>query len=667
MLFDTLSFAGLGSKNRVVMPAIHNGYSDRGFVNDLTLAFYERRAAGGAGMIFTGGAAILAADSHVGMLSIHDDQHIEGHLQLSSVIKKHGCVAGIQLFHPGRYSFAYHYGHEVVAPSAVASRLTGQTPRALSNGEVYECAENFARCAVRARESGYDIVEVIMSAGYLVSQFLSPLTNRREDEFGGDFTNRMNFPLLVIKRIREMAGPDFPVSVRLGANDFMPGGSTLTEMCLLARKLEESGASLLNVTGGWHEAPVPQLAASVPRGGYAYLASSIKKQVKIPVVASNRINNPATAERILQLGQADLVSVARGFLADPDWANKAQAGQDEQIRECIGCMACMDEIFMHHRLVCAVNPECGREDQKFSPELEVRPADGSRLLIVGAGPAGLEAACRAAEKGYNVTLVERSDVIGGQWRLAAVPPGKAEFSSLLDYYNNELNRQGVNLVLNRNFTVDDLEEFPADRVIIASGARPFRPEIPCESGAEVLDAWEVLAGKIPRGPDVVVIGGGSTGCETAVYLAEIGTMSGDTLRFLMLYEGESFEELKQQLTRGSYRVKIIEQMPRLAPDMGPAGRWPLTTHLKNLNIKVLTGHRLQEIRSNSVVTEDDSSCEHWTKADSVVLALGSRPENRLFRQVQDLHPHCYLLGDAVKPARLKDAIHSAYLLIQDEF
>lgn len=663
MLFDTLAWAGITSKNRVIMPAIHQGFAERGFVNDRILAFYNARAAGGAGMIFTGGAAVLEADSLAGMLSIHSDLHIPGHLKLSSAIKNHGALAGIQLFHPGRYSYAYKSGHEIVAPSAVASRLNGQMPRALETEEVYECAENIANCAVRAREAGYDLVEVIMSAGYLLSQFLSPLTNLRRDEFGGDLEARMRFPLLVIDRIHSLAGSDYPVSVRLGAHDFMPDGNTMAESVLLACRLEDHGVLMLNVTGGWHEAPVPQLASMVPRGGYSYLAAAIKKEVSIPVAASNRINDPAVAERILQLGQADLITVARGHLADPEWVNKASSGRSQNIRRCIGCMACMDELFEFGQLICAINPECGHEERL--PQAARRA--GEHLLVIGAGPAGLEASCRAAEKGCKVTLAESQERIGGQWNLALIPPGKSEFQSLIDYYAAEIARLDVELLLSCRVTPENLDTFPAGPVIVATGARPFRPDLPGSEKNNVLHAWEVLAGRMPRGPEIVVVGGGSTGCETAVHLAEMGTLDSDALRFLMLYSAESAECLKRLLTTGAYRVKIIEEQPRLAADMGLASRWPLLTHLEHLGIEVITGHRVREIRDNAVVTEDNSRCEHWHSANGVVLALGSRPEDSLYNQIRERRERVFLLGDATQPARVRDAIHGAFRLIEDEF
>ena len=443
----------------------------------------------------------------------------------------------------------------------------------------------------------------------------------------------------------------------------MPGGNGLSESTLLAVKLQEHGVSMLNVTGGWHEAPVPQLAAVVPRGGYAFLAAAVKKKVDIPVVASNRINAPEVAEKILQLGQADLITVARGHLADPEWVNKAQSGRSDNIRKCIGCMTCMDELFEHGQLVCAVNPDCGQEHCSRL----TGPGLAHSVLVVGAGPAGMEASCRLSQLGYAVTLADSQDKIGGQWNLAAVPPGKAEFTSLLDYYQNELQRLKVNLVLNCRISTDNLDQFPADRIIIATGARPFKPDIPVSGDTEVLHAWEVLNGRMPKGPDVVVVGGGSTGCETALYLAELGTLDPLTLHFLMLYNAETVDNLRALVTKGAYRVKIVDVQSRLASDMGLASRWPLMTHMKTLGIEAYPGHRVREIRENAVVTEDQSSFEHWLPATSVVIALGSRPEDSLYLQLRNQVTHVCLLGDAAGPGRLKDAIHGACELVNEAF
>ena len=653
MLFEPIKINRVTLKNRIVIPAITMGFSADGQVTDRLIQLYQQRAQGGAGLIMIGGVAVQASGVYGGFLSIHNDDYIAGHEELTRHIHDAGSRAGIQLFHSGGYSSGFLTGQEVIAPSAVPSGLTGHTPREMTVEDIEQCIADFGEAAIRGKKAGYDLVEVINSAGYLINQFLSPQTNKRTDQYGGSFANRMRFGLEVIRNIRFRLGPDFAIAVRLGGSDFVTGGNTWKEMGLYARELEQSGVDLFNVTGGWHESKIPQIQSDVPRGAYAYLAAKIKAQVQVPVVASNRINDPVIAQEILENSQADLVSVARGFLADAEWGIKARGKGN--IRRCIACMACLSRLFQNQPLLCAINPQCGYEEERVLEKTDYP----RKLLIIGAGPAGLEAARVAALRGHKVTVWEKEAFIGGQWNLAAIPPGKGEFASLLDYYQVELARLKVNLCLNHSADIQKTAAENPDAIIVATGAIPVSPDFSYSPDMEIVDAWDVLQGHKLRGPRITIIGGGSTGTETALFLAEKGAIDMETLRFLVLHQVEDLDTIQDLLTRGTYQVNIVEMKKSLAQDMSKAVRWLALKQIRSMGITPYLGFQVRSITGDSVVVVKDG-LEEIIPSDTVVMALGSQANDRLYRELKSLVPEVYLIGDAAGPGRVLEAIHQAF-------
>lgn len=655
MLFESINISNLTLKNRIVMPAINLGYSRKGEVNQRIIDFYKRRAIGEAGLIMVGGTAVESIGSSQGMLLIDNDSLINGHKKLSSAIKAEGSRAGIQLFHAGRYSFGFQEGKDVVAPSAIPSKLTGFTPRELTIDEIHDIYNKFADSAVRAREAGYEIIEVIMSAGYLVSQFLSPISNQRNDEFGGSLINRMKFPLEIIENIRKKTAYDYPLSVRLGANDFMLNGNTMQEMSLFAKELEKASVNMINVTGGWHESRVPQITSDVPRGAFSYLPAMIKKCVNIPVAASNRINNPVLAEEILRNRQADMICIGRGFLADSQWAKKARQGKERNIRRCIGCMTCMNSLFEGNGLECAVNPCCGKENESTI----IKTDSPKKILVIGAGPAGLETARTAALRGHDVSIWENDSQIGGQWKIAAVPPGKNEFFSLLDFYKVELDRLNIKLCLGKKATLETVKKESPDIILVCTGARPVSPLIPGLKNNNVINSWEVLQNAPLNGSEIVVVGGGAVGCETALYVAEKGTLDAESLKFLTLQQAEDNSTLFNLLCKGSYHVSIVEMSNSLASDMLRGIRGPVIRKMRIMGIDTYLSSQVCEIEDGFVKIKKENE-EKLLPADTVVLAVGSTPENNLYQELLNNFPNVYLLGDAKKPAKLINAVHQAF-------
>ena len=657
-LYTPIRIGTLEVKNRVCMPAMHNQYAENRYCTERMTEFYRARAAGGCGLIVVGGVGVDPIGSAVVMPTIEADEYIPGVRDIVEACHEEGAAVMIQLFHAGRYAFSMLIGGEQpVAPSAVASRLTREEPRALSKEEILDIEEKFVAAAERAKSAGADGVELCGSAGYLISEFLSPVTNKRTDEYGGSLENRARFGRELIQKIRARVGPDYPVTIRVGGNDFIPGGNTNVEAAAACRMFEESGVDAISVTGGWHETIVPQLPTSVPRGAFTYLAAGIKRAVSVPVMVANRIVDPRQADRILCEGVADMVCVCRAQVADPDWASKGMEGRHDEIRPCVGCLqGCLDRIFSAQPVVCLCNPQAGHERER-----RVTPAaERKKVAVVGAGPGGLEAACLAAERGHDVVLFERTDTIGGQIWLSAAPPGRTEFAQLVPYFGNRLERCGVELRANTEATVQLLQEEHPDAIVLAAGSEPLVPDIPGIDGDNVVLARDVLGGTAVLGEKVVVLGGGAVGVETALFIAKIGTPSAETVKFLVMHGAEEPDRLREICHTGTKRVTIIEMLQKIGKDIGRSTRWVMMGQLRAFNVGTIKGATVTEIRDNGVVYSKDGE-QLEEPADTVVLALGSRPNTALAESLRDAGIPFESVGDCAEPRMVIDAIHEGFL------
>ncbi|AFQ43701.1 FAD-dependent oxidoreductase [Desulfosporosinus meridiei] len=663
ILFSPAQIGKLELRNHLVMTPMHLGYSLNGEVNDQLIEFYRARARGGVGLIIIGGCGIDRIGNAFGMIQLDDERYIPGLRQLVDAVHAGGAKIVPQLYQAGRYAHPALTGKPSVAPSPIASKLTGQTPEELTEEKIQEIIASFVKAAIIAQKAEFDGVEIIASAGYLISQFLSPVTNQRKDRYGGDLEARMTFGLEVVEAVRKAVGPDYPMIVRVAGNDFVPGSNTNSESRAFCQALEKAGVNALNVTGGWHETQVPQLTMNVPPGTYTYLAYGIKQAVSIPVIACNRINSPELAESILEEGLADFVGMARPLLADPDLPNKGKSGQSDRIRPCIGCnQGCLDNIFRLKPVSCLVNAEAGREFEHGSIGQSV---DRQQILVVGAGCAGMEFARVASLRGHKVTIWEESGEAGGQLALAAAPPERQDFLYFRNYLVNACRELGVTIHYNIKATPETIlsavQNGEFERVVIATGARPITPSIKITEGVKVLQAWDVLLGREKTGRNVVIVGGGAVGVDTALLLAKAGTLNSDTLRFLMEQQAETDQELHQLLTRGTKKITVLEMAKGIGRDIGASTRWSMLADLKRHKVNCLDKHTVLEIHPDGVLVEcSNDNTQKVIPADTVVLAIGSRSENELYNALQDKLEKISIIGDAAKPRKVLDAIHEAY-------
>ncbi|MFP4668379.1 MAG: FAD-dependent oxidoreductase [Desulfobacterales bacterium] len=659
-LFQTISINNTEIKNRIYMPAMHLGMAENFNVTEQIRAFYRERAKGGAGMICVGYATIDELSGNSLNLGAHKDEFIPGLKSLADAIKENGSKSAVQLNHAGRYNFSFFLdGKQPVAPSAIASRMTKETPRALETDEIKQIIESFAMAAGRAKEAGFDAVEVLHGTGYLISEFLSPLTNKREDEYGGSFENRIRFGLEIMKEIRKTVGPDYPIIVRMNGNDFMPDSQGRDELREYARELvSNAGVDAICVNVGWHEARVPQITTAVPRGAFAYLSRGIKEVVDVPVIASHRINDPFTAREMIADDMCDMAAMGRSLIADPYLPEKAGQGREKEIVHCVACaQGCFDNIFSLKHVECLCNPLAGHEHEP----VEGKARQPKKVMVIGGGAAGMNAAIAAADKGHKVALYEKTDKLGGQLYLAAAPPGRDEFAQLARDLEEQVKCRNIEVKLNKTVDSAVLDNEKPEHVVLATGAEPMTPPIPGVEMAHVVQAWDVLAGRVYTGKRAVVLGGGAVGVETALFLAEKGTLSGEALKFLMVNQAESPETLYELSTKGTKEVTLIEMLEKIGKDFGKTTRWSMLQDASRFGIKTLTATKALEITKNGIlVKQEGTGNEEEIPADTVVLCAGAKPELSLEPLLKEKGISYTPAGDAENIGRAFEAVHKGY-------
>ena len=668
-MFEPITINGMELRNRLVMPAIHLLYTPDGYATDRFNQFYWKRAEGGLGLIIVGGCKFDDYGGAGSMMSLKSDDMIPGYKEFTDGIHARGAKVAVQLYHAGRYSRATDIpeGKKPLAPSEVYSNFSKATPKAMDKEEIEEVKRKWAEGAVRAQKAGFDAVEIVGSAGYLISQFLSPYTNLRTDEYGGSFENRCRFPVEVIQTMRKAVGPNYPIILRLSGNDFVKGSNTNTEAVEVAKVLEKAGVDLFNVTGGWHETKVPQLPGEVPRANYTYLAAAVKKAVSVPVIACNRINDPIVAEELLALERCDLIGICRTSLAEPEWSNKAKEGRLDEIKKCVACnQGCLAKTFFGKPVECLINGEAGREYLVK----DIKPERLKNILVVGAGPGGCEFAIKAASLGHKVTIWEKENQIGGQLHLVAVPPAKGEFKNLVPYYETMLKKYNVEVVLGKEATADEIAQAGFDEVVIATGVVSKTIPLPleCEKEPMIVTAAQVLSDEVIAGKNVVIVGGGSVGCETAQTLAHRGSINAEQLYFLMSQKAESVEKIQGMLNSSDRNVAIVEIAKSIGAGFDPGTGWPVFLDLNRLGVKQYALSKIVKV-TDEVVIIDKTNIDKETKEetverieipyDTIVLAVGSSSNGKLYEELKEKMDNIHLLGDAKQVGKIIDAVREA--------
>ena len=613
--------------HRLVMGSMHLGLEGLHDGGHALAAFYRARAAGGAGLIVTGGSAVSRVGAGgVSYSFINEDESAAELGLIPPAVHAEGGRVLLQLFHAGRYAFEKSFGLQPVAPSAVFSPYSRCEPRALSEEEILEIVEQFAAGAARARELGFDGVEIMGSEGYLLSQFMAPATNLRADEWGGDLEGRMRFPLTVAAAVREASGPEAAVVYRISGADLVPGGAAVEDVIALASRLASGPADGLNVGIGWHESRVPTVQSVVPHGAWAPWAAAVRAAVGVPVIASNRVNTAALADSLVAGGLADFVSMARPFLADPQFVARSRGSR--LVNTCIACNQCIDQSIFDRRVSCAVNPRAGHETEA------VADGAGAEVAVVGGGPAGMEAARALAAGGFQVTLFEAGDRLGGQFRMACRIPGKEDFGQTGRYFEDELARLGAEVVLGQRVGADALAGFAL--VVIATGVRPRALPLPGAELPHVLSYAELLGAEDPRalvGERVAIIGAGGIGTDIAHMLSE---SEGFYARYGLEppEPPEAMAEIAQKCaitamaTARAQQITLMRRGGRIGDGVGASTRWVVVQELQRAGVELLSGVRYERIEPDAVVIEIDGEPRRIA-ADTVVIAAGQEPERSL--------------------------------------
>ncbi|HIV71966.1 MAG TPA: NADPH-dependent 2,4-dienoyl-CoA reductase [Candidatus Aquabacterium excrementipullorum] len=651
-LLEPLNLGFTTLRNRVLMGSMHVGLEEAKDGFERMAAFYAERARGGVGLMVTGGIAPNDdGRPYPGGARLATEEEAAKHKVVTDAVHEAGGKIAMQILHFGRY--AYHPG--LVAPSPVKAPISPATPRELTTAEVWQTVEDYAHCAAMAQKAGYDGVEVMGSEGYLINEFTAARTNHRTDEWGGTYENRMRFPVEIVKRVRERVGTDFIIIYRLSMLDLVDGGSSFDEVVQLAQAIEAAGATIINTGIGWHEARIPTIATSVPRGAYTWVTRKMKGKVGIPLITTNRINTPEVAEDILARGDADMVSMARPFLADADFVNKAAAGKADTINTCIGCnQACLDHTFSGKITSCLVNPRACHETI-----LKIEPTTAKkRVAVVGAGPAGLAASTTAARRGHDVTLFESGADVGGQFNVAKQIPGKEEFYETLRYFRQEITASGVKARFNTRVTADALIKEGFDEVILATGVTPRTPPIDGIDHPKVLGYLDVLRDKKPVGKTVAVIGAGGIGFDVAEYLTHEGeSPSLDIAKF-----NEEWGIDATYADRGGIKQPHLPKPPRqvfllqrktskVGDGLGKTTGWIHRTSLKNRNVEMIAGASYTKV-DDAGLHINVGGKDVVLPVDNVVICAGQEPLRELQAALEAAGQKVTLVGGADVAAEL---------------
>ncbi len=657
-LFEKSKINNVELKNRMIMSVMHTGFSPDGFVTNRDIEFMKERAKGGIAAV-AGNVAVSPVGFLNGMLRMYDDKFKEGYKTLVDEVHNNGAKFMTQLFHCGRNNTEAVLGTKPIAPSVVPSPIYRTEPVAMDKEMLERTKNEFASAALRCKECGVDIVEVNITAGYLLSEFLSPITNLREDEYGGSEENMFRFPIEVLEAAREAVGKDFCLTMRISGSQMLEGGYDIHSMERFCKAVcDKNLVDAISVTGGWHEAPVPQISYHVPKGGFAFLANAIKRASNVPVIACNRINNGESARGIIENGVADYVGIARGVLADPYLPEKIE--KNKPFNSCQGCNKCIEQVLKAKEICCAYNPEAGKEYELSQMKGK---GEGKKLLVVGAGPAGLESAKLGADLGYEVTVLTDEDHLGGLAVTAAKPHRKEDILLYIENKEAELAERNVKVMLNSAVSEAAIAEIKPDFVVMANGSEPIVPNVKGVDSKNVYQAIDVLhfdndkLNEMIKG-SIVVVGGGSVGIETADYLARKAVFGNDTYDFVKNYVAKGMPDVLSPVD-----VTVIEMTKSAGRDFGGV-KWLVMKDVKEAGVKVKTNTKLVEIKDKEIIVEKEDGSLEIMATDTVVLALGSRSKANPVEEYLNANNIPFaVVGDAKKAGTIFGAHKDAYEVV----
>lgn len=640
-------------KNRVLMGSMHVGLEEAPQGYERMAAFYAERAKGDVGLIVTGGIS----PNDAGLTFAHASKldsiaEAEKHKVITQAVHDAGGKIAMQILHTGRYS----YQPEIVAPSAIQAPINPIKPKALSSAEVQQTIDDFANCAKLAQYAGYDGVEIMGSEGYLINEFIAARTNHRDDEWGGSYENRIRFPIEIVKRTRDLVGENFIIIYRLSMLDLVEGGSSLEEVIQLAKAIEKAGATIINTGIGWHEARIPTIATKVPRAAFTWVTEKLKGQVSVPLITSNRINTPEMAEHVLASGHADMVSMARPMLADPEFVLKASEGRSDEINTCIGCnQACLDHIFSMKIATCLVNPRACYETELIFKETNAV----KNIAVIGAGPAGLSFAVYAASRGHKVKIFDASNQIGGQFNIAKTIPGKEEFYETLRYFKRQIELQpNIELVLNHTATYEELSQADYDDIVVATGVTPRQLQFEGIDHPKVLSYIQVLKERVPVGKRVAIIGAGGIGFDTAEYLTHEGDSGSLNPEKFYAEWGidTSYEHVgglkPAELEKSEREIYLLQRKSAsVGAGLGKTTGWIHRTGLKHRDVKMIAGASYDKVDDQGLhITVDGQS--RVLEVDNVVICAGQESYTAMFDQLKADGKNVHLIGGAKEAGEL---------------
>lgn len=657
-IFQPLDLGFTTLKNRVLMGSMHLGLEEAPNGFERMAEFYAERARGGVALIVTGGISPNkegAVHAHAAEMATSED--VKNHRLVTDRVHLEGGKICMQILHTGRYA----YTPQPVAPSAIQAPINPLPPKALSEDEIEQQLSDFVRCATLAKEAGYDGVEIMGSEGYLINQFIAARTNQRDDEWGGKYDHRIRFALETVRRVREAVGTNFIIIYRLSMLDLVEGGSSYEEIVELGQAIENAGATIINTGIGWHEARIPTIATKVPRAAFTWVTAKVRKALNVPVITSNRINMPDVAEKVLARGDADMVSMARPFLADPEFVQKAEENRADEINTCIGCnQACLDHIFVGKLTSCLVNPRACHET-----ELVITPATESKsIAVVGAGPAGLAFATTAAQRGHKVTLFDASTEIGGQFNIAKRIPGKEEFYETLRYFGKQIELTGVNLKLNTKVSAESLQDAGFDEVVLATGISPRTPDIEGVDHAKVLSYLDVMNGA-DVGQRVAVIGAGGIGFDISEVLVHKGESTSQNISAFMQEWGVDMtmsarggvENMKPAFEPAAREVFLLQRKKsKVGSGLGKTTGWIHRTDLAKKGVQMINKCEYLKIDDQGLHLLVDGKPE-LLEVDNVIICAGQEPNRDLADMITGRPVHLIGGADVASELDAKRAIH----------